>query len=54
MPPKQLAKKVTKKSAIPGHARPKKTIYQFRVTRYGIKPKVWRRIQVEADSLDDL
>ena len=54
MPPKKLAKKVTKKSANPGHARPKKTIYQFRVTLYGIKPKVWRRIQVEADSLDDL
>ena len=30
-------------------ARPYSDVYQFRVTREGIKPPIWRRIQVPAD-----
>ena len=33
---------------------PTKQVYQFKITLRGIKPNVWRRIRVEAGSLDDL
>ncbi len=40
----------------PRAAKPKSRmqVYQFRFTLLGIKPKAWRRIQVEDGSLDDL
>ncbi len=40
----------------PRAAKPKSRmqVYHFRITLLGIKPKVWRRIQVERCSLDDL
>lgn len=50
MPKRKAAKK--KPSARP--KKPAKQVYQFEITLRGIKPKVWRRIQVESGSLDDL
>jgi hypothetical protein len=47
-------KKAAKKKPSARSQKPAKQIYQFKITLLGIKPKVWRRIQVTDGSLDDL
>jgi hypothetical protein len=50
MPKKKAAKKKPSARA----QKPAKQIYQFKITLLGIKPRVWRRIQVTDGTLDDL
>jgi hypothetical protein len=50
MPKKKAAKKKPSARA----QKPAKQIYQFKITLLGIKPRVWRRIQVTDGTLEDL
>jgi len=47
-------KKVAKKKPSARAKKPAKQVYQFKITLLGIKPKVWRRIQIKECFLGDL
>ena len=54
---KKVAKKTRRRAATtwaPAKPKPAKVIYQFKVTLFDIKPKVWRRIQIKDCFLHDL
>src|SRR5690606_27667438 len=48
--PDSLPAKTTRKSKTP----PTDTVYQFKITLLGVKPPIWRRIQVKDCTLDKL
>ena len=62
MSKKKASKKSAKKKAprrssttwAPAKPKPTKDIYQFRITLFEIKPKIWRRIQIKDCFLHDL
>ena len=52
--PTSMAKKKSAKTWSPTKPQPVKVVYQFKITLMGIKPKVWRRIQIKECFLSDL
>ena len=46
--------KKPKKGITPNHLRPDQLIYQLKVSLIGIKPPIWRRIQVTGDTTLDV
>jgi hypothetical protein len=54
MAKKKVAKKKPSKTWEPAKKKPLKLVYQFRITLLGIKPKIWRRIQIRDCFLEDL
>jgi hypothetical protein len=54
MPKKKAATKKPIQSSAPAKQKPLKVVYQFKITLMGVKPKVWRRIQIRDCFLADL
>jgi hypothetical protein len=54
MPEKKATKKNFAKNSAPAKQKPLKVVYQFKITLMGVKPNVWRRIQIRDCFLADL